>query len=139
MKYIFFATREVWPAFNSIYAYIKLKGKYPSKFVALYTDENVMRAVEKKLEVIYRTLGREFSLTKLRVSEDYETVMSTLQDIIAEGDIVDITGARKGMILGLLGIKNVKVVYLRLDDMRFANKPFMMRPLSIQSLSEVEL
>ena len=59
-------------------------------------------------------------------------------DMIEKGDIIDITGARKMMILSLMGIKNVDIVYLFLRDMRFSNTPFMMRPISIQNLMEVK-
>jgi len=140
MKYVFFVTRDPWASFNSIYAYIKIKNVKPSKFLALYTDEKNMKSVHHMLSTLYEKIGKDFEMMKIKIdSDDIEEHRRILADHLEEGDIVDITGARKIMILALSGIKGVKIVYLYLRDMRFSSHPFMMRPMSVQSFAEVEV
>ncbi len=138
MKYIIFVSREIWPAFNSIYAYTKLKGEFPSKIVLMYTEGEIARTLEKKIKVLYREHGRYLNIQKIKIDNSIEKMNTVLKDIVEEGDILDITGARKSMLLALMDIKNVKIVYLMLRDMRFSKHPFMMRPLSLQEFSEVQ-
>ncbi len=138
VNYIFFVSREIWPAFNSIYAYAVLKKTFPENLIALYIDEENMRVVERMLHALYEENGRILNLKKVRIQGDYrEAVKAVLEDVVREGDVIDITGARKIMILSLLSLHGVRVVYLLLRDMTFSGTPFMMRPLSVQSLEEV--
>ncbi len=139
MKYILFVSREMWPPLNSLYAYSKIKGVFPSQVIILYTDEDVMRKIEDRIKRLYEIHGKILNLKKRKVSYEVSSLRKILLDIIEDGDVIDITGARKAMILSLMGIENVKVTYLFLKDMRFSNYPFMMRPLSLQKLMEVSL
>ncbi len=138
MKYIFFVSREIWPPFNSIYSYTKIKKEFPSEFLSFYTNERNMRKVEKMIKILYEKNGKIAKIKKIKAMENVDLMRKVIRDMIEEKDIIDITGARKMMILSLIGIKNVNIVYLFLRDMRFSNTPFMMRPLTIQSLMEVK-
>ena len=139
MQYLFFVSREPWASFNSIYAYVRTRGKI-DELVALYSSEENMKKVERMLTVLFRSYGNELKLRKVRIPEDgVEDMGKMLESIVHEGDVVDITGARKLMILSLLRLRGVKVVYLFLQDMRFSSLPFMMRPLNFQRLEEVDL
>ncbi len=137
MKYILLVSREMWPAFNSLYAYTKIKGVFPREVVILYTDENIAREIESRIRMLYEINERELVLRKRKVSQSISIMRKVLMDILREGDVVDITGARKAMILALAGVENVKITYLFLQDMRFSEYPFMKRPLSLQKLMEV--
>ncbi len=138
MRYIFFVTREPWASFNSVYAYIRIKDRMPDEYVALYSDEESMKNVGNMLEIMYNALGKKLKMEKVRIPDaSVEDLAKILGNLIAEGDIVDITGARKLMILSLLGIRGITVVYLYLQDMQFSALPFMARPLSVQRLVEV--
>ena len=140
MKYVFFVSREPWASFNSIYAYLKMGDGKIGEFVALYSSEENMKRVERMLTILHKSLGRELKLKKIRISEDsVEDMGKILESVVSEGDTVDITGARKLMILSLFRLRGVRVVYLFLQDMRFASQPFMMRPLNLQRLEVVEL
>ena len=140
MRYIFFVTREPWASFNSVYAYIRTKDRIPDEYVALYSDEDSMKNVSNMLNIMYNALGKKLKIEKVRIPDaSVEDLAKILENLIEEGDIVDITGARKLMILSLLGIRGIIVVYLYLQDMRFSSLPFMARPLSIQQLVEVEI
>ncbi len=138
MKYIFFVSREIWPPFNSIYSYTKIKKEFPGEFLSFYTNEGNMKKVEKMLRILYEKNGKEIKIKKIKTIENVDSMRKMIGDMIEKGDIIDITGARKMMILSLMGIKNVDIVYLFLRDMRFSNTPFMMRPISIQNLMEVK-
>ena len=139
MKYVFFVTRDPWSSFNSIYAYTKIKGNYPSEFLVFYTDDKNMAQVERMLYRIYGEMKKEAEIRKVKIeSEDLEDFKKRMEEI-EPGDIVDITGARKIMILAVSSLKNVRIVYLYLRDMRFSSLPFMMRPLAVQSFEEVEV
>ncbi|GEM_PF-2557933 len=140
MRYIFFVSREPWASFNSIYAYARLKKEKPSEMVALYSSEENMSRVCKMLQILYDNLGWELKIKKIKIGDsNIEALRKIMMNIISEGDIVDITGARKLMILSLLGIRGIRVIYLHLQDMRFSSRPFMMRPLNLQELMEVNL
>ena len=140
MKYVFFVTRDPWSSFNSIYAYTKIKGKYPSEFLAFYTDDKNMAQVERMLSKVYGKMKKEAEIRKVKVeSENLADFKKRVAEEIEPGDIVDITGARKIMILAVSSLKNVRIVYLYLRDMRFSSLPFMMRPLAVQSFEEVEV
>jgi len=139
MKYLFFVSREIWSSFNSIYAFLKIRHEYPTEFVAIYTDESKMRIVERMLLSLYTNVGRDLKMRKIKIGDgSVDEYRRVIEDVVDEGDIVDITGARKIMILSLTGIKGIRITYLYLADMRFSSLPFMMRPLTIQNLEVVE-
>ncbi len=140
MKYIFFVSREPWSSFNSIYAYLKTKKKHPDEFLALYSDQKNMKTVERMLKVLHNTMKITLNLKKIKIPEDrLEEMESIITKEVREEDVIDITGARKLMILSLLKISGVKVnvVYLYLKDMRFSSLPYMARPIQSQELLEV--
>ncbi len=137
VKYLLFVSREIWPAFNSLYAYTKLKENFPREIVLLYTDEDVAKSVEIKIKKLYEVNQKELVLRKRKIGSSISSTRKMLLDMVEDGDVVDITGARKTMILSLVGVENIKITYLFLQDMRFANYPFMKRPLSLQKLMEV--
>lgn len=140
MKYVFFVTRDPWASFNSIYAYTKIKGEYPSEFLSFYTNSKNMELVEKMLSKLYDEINKNLNMKKVKIdSESLEDYRRIIESDIESGDVVDITGARKIMILAVSGLKDVRIVYLYLKDMRFSSLPFMMRPLNIQSFEEVEV
>ncbi|NPA75290.1 MAG: hypothetical protein GXO25_04325 [Euryarchaeota archaeon] len=140
MKYIFFVSREIWPAFNSIYAYVTLKREFPDRFVALYTKKENMYTLESMLMSLTAELGKNIPIDKIKLSTNsIEDVRKILEDVVESGDIVDITGARKMMILSLMSLSEIKVVYLLLRDMRYSGVPFMMRPLTVQEHMEVKI
>jgi len=60
VKYILFVSREIWPPFNSLYAYIKIKKEFPREVVLLYTDENIAQKIERKIKKLYQQWS-EFS------------------------------------------------------------------------------
>ncbi len=137
MKYITFLSRDIWPAFNSIYAYTKIKGHFPKKIVLLYSQGDMVGDIEKRIRILYQVNGKEVTLIKRKIGEEITTLRKILLDIVEEGDVIDITGARKATILALMGVENVKITYLMLRDMSFSSYPFMMRPVSLQRLMEV--
>ena len=140
MKYVFFVTRDPWASFNSIYAYTKIKGDYPSKFLTFYTNDENMELVEKMLSRYYSEINKNMKMKKMKIdSESMIYYRKIIESEIESGDVIDITGARKIMILALSGLKGVRIVYLYLKDMRFSSLPFIMRPLSVQSFEEVEV
>ncbi len=140
MKYVFFVSREIWPSFNSIYAYTAIKNFFPLEFLAIYTDDKNMRKVEKMLRALYAAHEKNFEIVKIRVrGNSVLHIEQVIQEHLSTGDVIDITGARKLMILSLLHLNNVKIVYLLLRDMRFSGKPFMMRPVSLQEMMEVSI
>lgn len=138
MKYITFVSREVWPAFNSIYAYTKLKNTFPPRILVFYTDAGTAEKLEEKIRVLYRENGKNASIQKVKIDDSVEEMKEIIKSLVENGDTIDITGARKSMLLALMDIRNVEIVYLLLKDMRFSSYPFMMRPLSLQTFSEVE-
>ncbi len=138
MKYITFVSREVWPAFNSIYAYTKLKNAFPKKILIFHTDASMAEKLEEKIKVLYKENGKSVSIQRVKIDDSVEEMKKIIKDLVENGDTIDITGARKSMLLALIDIRNVKIVYLLLKDMRFSGYPFMMRPLSLQEFSEVE-
>ena len=137
VKYILFVSREIWPPFNSLYAYIKIKKEFPREVVLLYTDENIVQKIERKIKKLYQIHEKDIILRKRKINQEISFIRKILLDILEDGDIIDITGARKAMILALVGVENIRIVYLHLYDMRFSEYPFMMRPLSLQKLMEV--
>ena len=140
MNYVFFVTRDPWASFNSIYAYTKIRNSYPDNFLALYTDDENMSLVERMISRFYGEIGRDLEFKKRKIdSESMEDYRKVIEGEIQPGDIVDITGARKIMILAVSELKDVRIVYLYLKDMRFSSLPFMMRPLSVQSFAEVSV
>jgi hypothetical protein len=138
VKYITFLSREVWPPFNSLYAYTRIRGKFPGEIVILHSGGGEIERLERMIEILYRANNREAKIRKIRIGDEIGNMMEKLKTIVEEGDIVDITGARKSMIIGLMDIRGIKIIYLLLRDMRFSSYPFPMRPLSLQSLMEVE-
>ena len=96
-----------------------------------------MDEMEKRARMLYEVNGREVTFVKRKIGDEISTLRKILLDIVEEGDVIDITGARKAAILALMGVENVKIAYLMLRDMRFSSYPFMMRPLSLQRLMEV--
>jgi len=85
-------------------------------------------------------LGKNIPIDKIKLSTNsIEDVRKILEDVVESGDIVDITGARKMMILSLMSLSEIKVVYLLLRDMRYSGVPFMMRPLTVQEHMEVKI
>ncbi len=139
MKYIFFVSREPWASFNSLYAYVKSKGVFPSQLMALYNNEENMKKVDNMLKILYSGYGKNLELKKIKIPDDVEDMRKIILEHVEENDIVDITGARKFSILSLLGMKNVHVIYLYLQDMQFSSLPFMMRPYNLQKLMEVDI
>ncbi len=138
MKYITFVSREVWPAFNSLYAYTKLKGKFPENILIFYTDTDMGKKLRDKINVLYRENGKRADVQMVKINDSIEEMSKLMKELVSKGDIVDITGARKSMLLALMDIKKVLIVYLFLKDMRFSSYPFMMRPISLQIFSEVQ-
>ena len=92
--------------------------------------------LERMIKILYNK--KDVKIRKIRIEEDIEDMKKMLENLIEDGDTIDITGARKSMILGLIDVRGVKIIYLLLKDMRFSSYPFMMRPLSLQMLMEVE-
>jgi len=136
VKYITFLSREIWPSFNSIYAYTKIRGRYPKEIVIFYSTLDMALRLERMIKILYNK--KDVKIRKIRIEEDIEDMKKMLENLIEDGDTIDITGARKSMILGLIDVRGVKIIYLLLKDMRFSSYPFMMRPLSLQMLMEVE-
>ena len=93
--------------------------------------------MEKRIKMLYKVNVKEVVVVKRKIGEEISTLRKILLDIVEEGDVIDITGARKATILALMGVENVKITYLMLRDMRFSSYPFMMRPVSLQRLMEV--
>ncbi len=138
MKYIILVSREVWPSFNSLYAYTKLKGIYPKEILILYSDPQCAFQLEEKIGILYRENDRNLNVRKMKIDENLEEMRRIVEDVVEEGDVIDITGARKSMLLAFLDVRKVRIVYLFLGDMRFSSLPFMMRPISLQRIMEVE-
>ena len=139
MKYIIFVSKDVWPAINSFCAYVKLRKRYPKNIVILYSHLKAGEILDKKIRIIYESLNKEASIESVKIEEDVENVKAIVKNVVENGDIIDITGARKSMILALMHLTNVKVVYLHLADMRFSEHLFLMRPMSLQRLMEVDI
>ncbi len=139
MRYILFVSREPWASFNSIYAYVKSKEDFSSDLIAFYDNEENMRKVENMLRILYRAYGKELKMEKIKIPDNVEDMKKIIEEHVKKGDTVDITGARKFSILSLLGVKNVTIVYLYLQDMQFSSLPFMMRPYNLQRLMEVNI
>jgi len=93
--------------------------------------------LEKMIKILYQVNRKEVEIRSIRIEENIEDMKKILENIVEEGDVIDITGARKSMILGLMDVKGIKIIYLLLKDMRFSSYPFTMRPLSLQRLMEV--
>ncbi len=138
MKYIILVSREVWPSFNSLYAYTKLRGIYPREILILYSDPECASKLEEKIKILYRENDKNLSIRKMKIDGNLEDMRRVAEGVVEEGDVIDITGARKSMLLAFLDVRNVHIVYLLLMDMRFSSMPFMMRPLSLQKIMEVE-
>jgi hypothetical protein len=99
-----------------------------------------MVRLESMLKCIIEEYHREIKIRKIRISStSIESVKKTITSIAREGDIIDITGARKMMILSLMPLHGIRVTYLQLRDMRYSGAPFMMRPLGVQEHMEVRL
>ncbi len=139
MKYIIFISKDIWPAINSFCSYTKLKREYPKDIVILYSSLTEGESLGKKIKILYDALNKEVKIEKIKIEENVESVKNAIKDIVDEGDIIDITGARKSMILALMHLGNVKIVYLRLADMRFSERAFLMRPMALQKLMEVQI
>ncbi len=138
MKYIIFLSKDIWPAINSFCAYIKLKKEYPENILILYSSSNE-EILEKRIKDIYRLISKNVQIRKIKIDENVDTLKNLIESIVDEGDIIDITGARKSMILAFMHLKNLKIVYLHLKDMRFSQRKFMMRPMALQKWVEVEI
>ncbi len=139
MKYIIFVSKDIWPAINSFCAYIKLKREYPKDIVILYSSLKEGESLGRKIKILYNALNKEAKIEKIKIEENVDSVKNAIKDIVDEGDTIDITGARKSMILALMHLSNVKIVYLRLSDMRFSESAFLMRPMALQELMEVQI
>ncbi len=139
MKYVIFVSKDIWPAINSFWAYIKLKRNYPKNIVILFSYLKAGELLDKKIRIIYEILNKEVSIKTLKIDENVEGMKNVIRDVVENGDVIDITGARKSMILALMHLSNVKIVYLHLRDMRFSERAFLMRPLALQDLMEVQI
>ncbi len=139
MQYIFFVSKEPWSSFNSIYAYVRLRGHFPKTLIAFYSDEKSMKLIEDMLSILYENYDKKYDLKKVRLPENFEDMIKIIESYVQKGDLVDITGARKFTILSLMHLHGINIVYLQLKDMRFSTSPFMMRPLSLQTLMEVKI
>ena len=138
MIYIAFLTRDPLTTFNSIYAYTKTRG-FPKKILILYTDEGLLNKLLSSLKLLFEIYGKDISISTRKIENDFSDIKEVFESI-KEEFIVDITGARKSQIIALMSyLRRGKISYLKLEDMKYAHLPFMMRPMPVQRIMEVNL
>ena len=136
MKYVLFLTRQALASYNSLHMWVRQHNIHPDEVFVLHTDD----APVKEFERIVKMIVPSVSVKSIKISqENLDDVIKALQKVgVYEKDVVDITGARRHMVLALMGIK-CRVVFLHLRNYKYSNDPLLLRPPDAHRLLEVSL